>query len=484
MTFRMRLNRRAALTGSIGAGALLLAACASATPTAAPPKPAAEAPKPAQPAAAATKPAEAPKPVQPAAAATKPADPPKPAAAAAGKPSAKIQFWFNGGRVWEDFFTKTFLPKFYQDRPGVEVELTTLASWDDQYNKLVTAAAGGSPPASARNKDFWTPDFAARGVYEPLDSYLAKQTDITPEKYLKGAWATSQWEGKTVALPLHVFVRGIRVNDELFQKAGLVGSDGKPKIPDTWQEMTDAAQKISKPDENIWGTMLYNYSANEDGVNHFNYLLTAAGGRLMSDDRSKFTFNSPEGIETLEYIVGQLKSKAALPAGTPTTQVVESGRVGIWWGSAFDWPGLERNAPKVKFTESVAPKNKNRGGIIRGNHMPIFRENKNKDAAWSFVSWLQIPENAYIYAQTANYLMPRLDLKDKPLYSSTENWKQVSKQFYDPDNQPQPMFPGYVESCAKIGNHFVEAYLGKKAPKQALADAERDALDVLKQFRR
>jgi multiple sugar transport system substrate-binding protein len=481
-TMNRTLTRRSLLGLALVGAAGALAACGPAPPAAtqAPSKPAgAEPPKPAE----SSKPT-APAPAVPAGAATKPAEAPKPAAAPGTKPGATVQFWFNGGRLWEDFYNQKLLPKYYADHPGVEVQLTSLASWDDQYNKLITATAGGAPPDFSRNKDFWTPDFAARGALEVMDPYLQKQADIAPEKYLKGAWSTTQWEGKTVALPLHVFARGIHLNDELFQKAGLADPSGRAKAPDTWDEYTQVAQKISKPDENVWGTMLYSYQGNEDLVNHFNYMLVAAGGRYMSEDNTKFLFNSPEGVETVEYQIDQIQKKACLPPGVSTNQAIESGRVGIWWGSAFNFPELARNAPKLKYSHSVAAKKKTRGGILRGNHMPLYRASKNKDAAWTFMSWHQQPDNAYLYAQTANYLMPRLELKDRPLYGSDENWKQVAKQFYDADNQPQPMFPGYVESSSKLGSHLMEAYLGKKSAKQALADGEKDALDVLRQFKR
>src|SRR5262245_17007751 len=104
------LTRRSLLGLALASAAATLAACGGQAPPAPTQAPA----KAAEPA----KPTEPPKPTE----APKPAADAKPAAAAPGtKPGATVQFWFNGGRLWEDFYNLKLLPKYYADHPGVEV---------------------------------------------------------------------------------------------------------------------------------------------------------------------------------------------------------------------------------------------------------------------------------------------------------------------------------------------------------------------------
>ncbi|MEZ4679607.1 MAG: hypothetical protein R2932_35850 [Caldilineaceae bacterium] len=56
-------------------------------------------------------------------------------------------------------------------------------------------------------------------------------------------------------------------------------------------------------------------------------------------------------------------------------------------------------------------------------------------------------------------------------------------QYNLPDNQPQPIFPGYQESTFMIGAQLMEAYLGQKTPEEALAQAEADGNKVLTETR-
>ncbi|MEZ4673117.1 MAG: hypothetical protein R2932_02600 [Caldilineaceae bacterium] len=108
----------------------------------------------------------------------------------------------------------------------------------------------------ARQKDFFTPDFAVRGILQELDDYAATSSHITEEAYLPLAWENAHWDGKMVAMPLHIFIHYLHMSDELFAGAGLTNDDGTVKIPDNWDEYREAAAAISQPDQGIFGTML------------------------------------------------------------------------------------------------------------------------------------------------------------------------------------------------------------------------------------
>ncbi|HEV7215401.1 MAG TPA: extracellular solute-binding protein, partial [Chloroflexota bacterium] len=91
-----------------------------------------------------------------------------------------LQMWIIGGKVQVDELTGKVLPGLYQTAAGIkEVQVISLGSWQDLFTKLVTALAGNTGPDLARIKDYWSPEFAVRGVLLPLDAYLGKQQDIT-----------------------------------------------------------------------------------------------------------------------------------------------------------------------------------------------------------------------------------------------------------------------------------------------------------------
>jgi len=86
-----------------------------------------------------------------------------PAAAAAN--GQTLQMWIIGGKVQADVLTGKVLPGLYQTAAGIkEIQITSLGDWQDLFTKLVTALAGNTGPDLARIKDYWSPEFAVRGV--------------------------------------------------------------------------------------------------------------------------------------------------------------------------------------------------------------------------------------------------------------------------------------------------------------------------------
>lgn len=400
-----------------------------------------------------------------------------------------VAFWLIGGQQWDNFYNQTIFPKFYEVHPEIKMETTILGGWTDLYNKLVTAAAGGAPPELARQKDFFTPDFAVRGILQALDDYAATSDHITADAYLPLAWENCHWDGKLVAMPLHIFIHYLHMSNELFDGVGLMNDDGTLQVPDTWDELKEVAAAISRPDEGIYGTMLRSYAGQEDTVNFFHVMLTQAGGQFIDANYEKFLFNSEAGLDALTFQVNLIKEGLCMPPGTPTEGVIENNKVGMWWHAANYWVAYLNNNPDFQWSTAINPKRVNRGAVLRGNHLVMFSGAKEKDAAWQFLDFAMTPEIDYLYAQTANYFTARVENWSKPMYAGNYKGRQnvlyatEIEQYNLPENQPQPIFPGYQESTFKIGAQLMEAYLGTKTPEEALAQAEAEANEVLSQIR-
>jgi len=474
------LSRRVLLANvGVGAAVTLLAACSSGgSSTTAPPTsaPAAASQASAAPTAASSA-ATAPKPTAPASA------PPtaQPAAAVSAKSSAPvtINYWFLGGKLWEDFYTKDIYPKFYQQYPNVKIEDTVLGGWTDLYNKLVTSAAGGSPPELAREKDFFTPDWAVRGIVQPLDDYVKTAPQLTADQYMPKPWQNCFYSGKMVATPLHIFIHYLHYNPGIFQKAGVSAA------PNNWQEFQDVAKKTTDAANGVWGTMLRDYGGQEDTVNFFHVWLTMAGGQFIDGNNQNFLFNSPQGREALNFQVNLIKDKSMLPPGAPNTHVIENNKIGMWFSAANYWPGYLDVNPNLKWLLAHNPMNKTRGAVIRGNHLVIFKGAPQKESAWNFMAFHATPDIDYLYGQVANYVTARLDNHNRPYYKGLYknmpgvDWHFEFDALNDPGDENQPIFPGYQECTFKIGAQLMQAYMLKKKPEDALTQAEADAKDTL-----
>jgi multiple sugar transport system substrate-binding protein len=407
------------------------------------------------------------------------------AAAPPSGEAATIAYWFLGGERWDKFYNENIFPVFYESHPEIKIESTVLGSWDDLYNKLVTSAAGGAPPEVVRQKDFFTPDFATRGILQEIDEYVAASDHINEDAYLALPWQNTFWNGSQVALPLHIFIHYTHMNNQLFEQAGLVDADGKPQAPQNWEEYKQTTSAISALGDGIWGTMLRNYSGTEDTVNYFHAWLTMAGGKLINDTYDGFLFNSEEGLDALTFLVDLIKEGSLLPPGTSTEGVIENNKIGMWLHAALYWPDYLVNNPDFQWSTAVNPERQTRGAVVRANHHVIFKAAREKDAAWQFLDFHHQPDIDYLYAQNANYITARKDTQQMPMYEGPYEGREgvlfttEFAQLAEAGNVPQPIFPGYQESTFVIGAQLMEAFLLQKSPEEALAQAETEANEVL-----
>ncbi|MGH2368538.1 MAG: ABC transporter substrate-binding protein, partial [Chloroflexota bacterium] len=351
-------------------------------------------------------------------------------------------------------------------------------SWDDLYQKIQVTNAAGTAPSLTRGKDYFTGDMASLGLVEPLDNWLKGQKEITPEQYLPAIWGNVNYKGSAIGLPLYSFVRPLYYNVALFREAGLM-QGAKPVVADTWQDWARMARQLTQPSKGIWGTQLYNY-AGEDGTTAWVNYLIQSGGQLINDQRTKYTFNSPAGIEALQFLVDLIvKDHACRGPDDKNPDGVR--KIGMWNavgnGAYNNYP---KNMPDFEYTLTMVPRNKNRGVIARGQGLYMMKNGKNKEGAWAFMRFASRDENSHNFTQAIRLGPVKTVNFSREPYASDPEWKVNLDQYRVKENVYQPIYGGYTDGAKAIAEELQAAYRGQKAPKDALTDADRRATLVLK----
>ncbi|SFL21101.1 ABC-type glycerol-3-phosphate transport system, substrate-binding protein [Paenibacillus sp. 1_12] len=114
--------------------------------------------------------------------------------------------------------------------------------------------------------------------------------------------------GKTYGVPVDGYVMTITLNKKLFKEKGME----LPPIDWTWDDLLDAARKISDPAKGIAGFIPMGKGP-EAGWNWTNFLY-AAGGDVQKLDNGKVVsqFNSEAGVKALEFYK-KLKDENLIP---------------------------------------------------------------------------------------------------------------------------------------------------------------------------
>ena len=375
------------LSGMLGAGGLL-AACAQ--PAA---QPTATAAKPAATAAAATAAAAAtPAPAATAAAtaaATKAATAAATQAPAAQQGTKTALFWFNQPAQMEAF--QLIVDRFHKAQTKTRLEVVLVPTQDLQ-TKLATAIAGGEPPDAVRLHGGVTllAQFGDKGHLAYLEDFEPnlKNTDWTP-----GVKEGVTRNGKIVAMPVNGGCYGMFYNPAIYKAAGL-----DPEKPaQTWQELLEHCQKISKPDQQIWGHYAMTEPTAATGGDHFFGKLWGFGGAEVSADGKKATLNTPEAIAAYQWYLDLVQKYKGMPAQKVNeTQMLNAYLTGKV-GSICCYPSLLANVSKASFESrsAVAPAGPAGRKINLGfATIGVFAKGKNVQGGWDFAKFIGLdPEN-------------------------------------------------------------------------------------------
>lgn len=157
-----------------------------------------------------------------------------------------ITWWDTSNATNEAPTYKALAKEFEAANKDIKVKYVNVP-FDQAQNKFDTAAGAKGAPDVLRSEVGWTPAFAKKGYFLPLDgtAALADQAKFQPSLITQ-----AQYEGKTYGVPLVTDTLALVYNKALFEKAGIT------EAPKTWDELKSAAAKIKDKTgvDGYWGS--------------------------------------------------------------------------------------------------------------------------------------------------------------------------------------------------------------------------------------
>ncbi|MEV7685234.1 extracellular solute-binding protein [Streptomyces bungoensis] len=157
-----------------------------------------------------------------------------------------ITWWDTSNATNEAPTYKALVQQFEAANKNIKVKYVDVP-FDQAQNKFDTAASSKGAPDILRSEVGWTPAFAKKGYFLPLDGTeaLADQASFQPN-LIKQA----QYEGKTYGVPLVTDTLALVYNKALFKKAGIADA------PKTWDELKSDAAKVKAKTgvDGYWGS--------------------------------------------------------------------------------------------------------------------------------------------------------------------------------------------------------------------------------------
>lgn len=312
----------------------------------------------------------------------------------AGDVSGDVTFWTypisTSGEV--DWWTP-YVEEFNEDYPDVNVEVV-VQPWKGREDSLTTAIAGGNAPDVVYFNPDFVPRFADEDLLLPLDDLRDDWDD-----FFDSSLEAMTWEDTLYGAPMLMQMSTSYCNTDALAAAEV------EKCPTTWDELREAAPKFA--DAGYYATE-YNGVAT---LNHnFYQFLWQAGGQVLSDDMQSAAFNSPEGLEALEFIKELVDNEWVPEEPLSVTEPVEQSAVGreeVGYIRGTNLvairevinPDIIEVAPPMQHKEQVA------AGTVGG--WSIFNTTDSPEAAKAWVRYLSNAEFIAEFDGETGYHPPR-----------------------------------------------------------------------------
>jgi multiple sugar transport system substrate-binding protein len=295
---------------------------------------------------------------------------------------------------------------FMEEHPEIRVEIMS-EPWGDYFTKMQTLWASGDASQIPDVLFLWpTPRYAADGVLENLDPYIeAAGYDLSD--YWPALLESAMLDGSVYGFPRDISLEVLYYNKDIFDEVGVAYPDESW----TWDDLLAAAEELTVVEGT--GRVTRHGLAMEGGK--YQLWIGQNGGAILDDMRnpSRCTLDEPAAVEAITFFADMMNNNlamrdanlsqaggdAAVFANGQAAMIIQNAsRV-----SAFNEAGLNYDVAVVPI-----PEGGQRSASAGGAAWVMSAAANNKDAAWTFLSWLQSTEGGQQLYTESGEIFPAL----------------------------------------------------------------------------
>ena len=383
-----------------------------------------------------------------------------PAVSPAAELSGDLTVWAMGN---EGVKLSTLADGFMKEHPGVKVNVTPV-DWGQAVAKLQTAIAGGQTPDVSQMGTDMMGQFAATGALEPVPA------NFDPAAYFEGAWNTNVVDGTVYGVPWYVETRLLYYRTDIAEKAGITAP------PATWEELTAAAKAMQDKGGAKWGISL----GTKNWQEYFPFLWSAGGD--VTDDTGAYQLNSPQAVEALTYYQSFFKDKVtpeSVPEGFDITPAFVAGTHPMFFSGPWHL-GLIKDAGGAaiegKWAIAPMPKKVSATSFVGGSNFVVYKNSKNKDAAWAFVQYLSDPATQVNWYKEVTDLPAVQAAWSDPALAGDPNVAMFGEQLKD--TKAQPATSTWSEVATSLNSTLEKLTTAGMSPQEAADEMQTEAQKI------
>lgn len=261
--------------------------------------------------------------------------------------------------------------------------------------------------------------FAAgrRGLAEPIDD-LWGASELTDEEFLPGAAGFSTWEGTRYGVPLDVAALTIVVNRDLLAQVGI--NDPAEQLA-TWEGFLEAGQMLHE------AGIARGISFSSSTWRTHGWLASNGGSYVTIDEDGTphVSLDSPEAIETFQFLQENITSGAAFPPSAAdhsrdSTELFRAGETAMLDTGAWDLAEIDSAEAAESWVQLPLPEgpsaNGDRGTALGGSSLFLPRGAEHRELAFELAVHLIRDEYALRYAIEEGRMPVRRRVYDDPFF--------------------------------------------------------------------
>jgi multiple sugar transport system substrate-binding protein len=350
---------------------------------------------------------------------------------------------------------------FEKNNPDIDIQIEVV-NWDNLEQKLTTDIAGGTAPDISIIGTRWLAGYVKEGIAEPLDQYM------TPEfkaKFIDVFMSPSVFDGETYGLPVAASARAMYYNKKMFEDAGIQAP------PKTWDELKDAAAKISALGDDVYGFGIQGKEIETDA--YWYYAFWTHGGELLVDGKSGIA--SDAGVQAANLYKSMIDGGLTEPGVTGYNRenlqdLFKQGRLGMILTGPWLRGQLKDEAPDLDYGIAPIPEGTTKATYGVTDSIIMFASSDVKDDAWKFLEEAAFTDKwRREFTLKEGFLPVFRSIAEDPHFADDPQLAAFTAML--PYAKFAPIIPNWEEMADATTRALQQIYLGEAPPEQALGDA-------------
>jgi multiple sugar transport system substrate-binding protein len=383
----------------------------------------------------------------------------------ASSKKVQITFW-NGFTGPDGIVMLDIINRFNKENPDVQVTMQRIP-WATYYNKLLVAGIDGRGPEVFVVHADAIPRVKRGNFIDSAEPVFQGKDGIDRNDFNQFVLDRVRFKGKFLGVPLDIHPQGFYCDTDMLKKAGIVDSEGNPRLPKTRQEFATALKAMTiEPTadhpEKQWGFALTNWGAN------MRNLMDQFDGHYF-DSKGNADLNCPENVKALEYLSGLTRRQEVPPPSNGLGWLgFRQKQVGMVWDGVFMLGDLTR-VDAFRYKGGMIPTIGNHPGALANSHCLCIRKNLTAQQHDAVVRFIRFISNHSLDWAAAGQIPARVSLRNTERFKAMQVQHAFAEQI--PYLQYQPKTPLIFDMGFILDQACEHAIRLQETPKQALDEA-------------